>query len=83
MSSVSKKHFQPSFFFIISLCTRNPVPDTAAAAKQTAAILPVSGASANGEDAIPSKQDEFVKEIQAQTADAADWDSFDDDGVQW
>lgn len=38
---------------------------------------------ANGEDAIPSKQDEFVKEIQAQTADAADWDSFDDDGVQW
>ena len=42
-----------------------------------------SGASTNGEDAIPSKQDEFVKEIQAQTADAADWDSFDDDGVQW
>lgn len=30
-----------------------------------------------------SKQDEFIKEIQAQTADAADWDSFDDDGVQW
>lgn len=43
-----------------------------------------SGSSdANGEDAIPSKQDEFVKEIQAQTVDAADWDSFDDDGVQW
>ena len=32
---------------------------------------------------IVSKQDEFVKEIQAQTAEAADWDSFDDDGIQW
>ena len=30
-----------------------------------------------------SKQDEFIKEIQAQTTDAADWDSFDDDGAQW
>lgn len=35
------------------------------------------------EEDIPSKQDEFIKEIQAQAADAADWDSFDDDGVQW
>lgn len=32
---------------------------------------------------IVSKQDEFIKEIQAQTAEAADWDSFDDDGIQW
>ncbi len=32
---------------------------------------------------IVSKQDEFVKEIQAQAADAAEWDSFDDDGIQW
>ena len=32
---------------------------------------------------IVSKQDEFVREIQAQAADAAEWDSFDDDGIQW
>ena len=32
---------------------------------------------------IVSKQDEFVKEIQAQAADATEWDSFDDDGIQW
>lgn len=43
-----------------------------------------SGSSdVSSESAIPSKQDEFVKEIQTQTADASDWDSFDDDGVQW
>lgn len=34
-------------------------------------------------EVIPSKQDEFVKEIKTQTEDAADWDEFDDDGVQW
>ena len=39
-------------------------------------------ASADGAE-IVSKQDEFVKEIQAQAADAAEWDSFDDDGIQW
>jgi uncharacterized protein YegL len=38
--------------------------------------------STDGSD-VGSKQDEFVKEIQAQAADAADWDSFDDDGIQW
>ena len=32
---------------------------------------------------IVSKQDEFVREIQAQAADAAEWDSFEDDGIQW
>ena len=41
-----------------------------------------SGAPTDGGD-IVSKQDEFVKEIQEQAADASDWDSFDDDGVQW
>ena len=39
-------------------------------------------ASGEGSE-IVSKQDEFVKEIQAQAADAAEWDSFDDDGIQW
>ncbi len=45
-----------------------------------------SDPAGNGSDAesdIVSKQDLFVKEIQAQTADAADWDAFDDDGIQW
>jgi uncharacterized protein YegL len=46
-----------------------------------------TGNSSNGDisgtDEIASKQDEFVQEIQAQAADAADWDSFDDDGIQW
>lgn len=34
---------------------------------------------------IVSKQDEFVKEIkaQAETEEAAEWDSFDDDGIVW
>lgn len=41
-----------------------------------------SGSGDSGSE-IVSKQDEFVKEIQAQTAEAADWDSFDDDGIQW
>ena len=27
--------------------------------------------------------DTVVKEIQAQTADAADWNNLDDDGIQW
>ncbi len=40
--------------------------------------------SSSGDSAeVESKQDEFVREIQAQAADAADWDSFDDDGIQW
>ncbi len=41
------------------------------------------GNSSSGSEDIVSKQDEFVKEIQAQTAEASDWDSFDDDGTQW
>lgn len=43
-----------------------------------------SGSNENGSE-IKSKQDEFVKEIktQAKTAEAADWDSFDDDGMVW
>ena len=41
-----------------------------------------SATSGEGTD-VASKQDEFVKEIQAQAADAAEWDSFDDDGIQW
>lgn len=32
---------------------------------------------------VASKQDEFVKEIQEQTKEAVEWDSFDDDGIQW
>ena len=44
--------------------------------------LSSSGSGDSGSE-IVSKQDEFVKEIQAQTAEAADWDSFDDDGIQW
>ena len=44
-----------------------------------------SSNAGTGESAseIVSKQDEFVKEIQTQTAEASDWDSFDDDGIQW
>lgn len=47
-----------------------------------------SNASAGSSDTgaeIVSKQDEFVKEIQAQneTTEAAEWDSFDDDGMVW
>ena len=44
-----------------------------------------AGADSSGDtgEELMSKQDEFVKEIQAQAADAADWDSFDDDGIQW
>lgn len=30
-----------------------------------------------------TKQDEFIKEIQEQVADASNWDSFDDSGVVW
>lgn len=30
-----------------------------------------------------SKQEEFAKEIQEQTAEAAEWDSFDDENIQW
>jgi uncharacterized protein YegL len=42
-----------------------------------------NGGDGSGSPEITSKQDEFVKEIQAQTADAADWDSFDDDDSKW
>ena len=42
-----------------------------------------SSGTGDSEAEIVSKQDEFVREIQAQTAEAADWDSFDDDGIQW
>lgn len=36
-----------------------------------------------GETSAPvSKQDEFVKEIQSQVADAVDWESY-DDGIEW
>ena len=41
-----------------------------------------SGSGDSGSE-IVSKQDEFVKEIQAQTAEATDWDAFDDDGIKW
>ena len=36
-------------------------------------------------DEIVSKQDEFVEEIKEmkETAEASDWDSFDDDGMVW
>lgn len=42
-----------------------------------------SSSSGSGESEIVSKQDEFIEEIQAQAAEASDWDSFDDDGIQW
>lgn len=43
-----------------------------------------SGSQSDDGSDIVSKQDEFVKEIQSEkAADAADWDSFDDDGIQW
>lgn len=42
-----------------------------------------SGNNNGGESEIVSKQDEFVKEIQAQTTEAEDWDNLDDDGIQW
>ena len=41
-----------------------------------------TASSSDGAEAA-SKQDEFVKEIQAQAADATEWNSFDDDGIQW
>ena len=37
----------------------------------------------SSEAEVVSKQDEFVKEIQAQAAESVDWDSYDDDGIQW
>lgn len=42
-----------------------------------------NSSSSGGESDILSKQDEFIKEIQAQTTEAKDWDTFDDDGIQW
>lgn len=42
-----------------------------------------SSGAGDSESEVVSKQDEFVKEIQAQTQEAADWDTFDDDGIQW
>ncbi len=41
-----------------------------------------SGGNDAGSD-IVSKQDEFVKEIQAQIAEAPDWDLIDDDDIVW
>ena len=34
-------------------------------------------------DGIVSKQDAFIKEIQAQAADASDWDTLEGDGKEW
>lgn len=48
-----------------------------------AGIGEISGSNKETGAEVISKQDEFVKEIQAQTAEAGDWDSFDDDGIQW
>lgn len=44
-----------------------------------------TGAGSSIGDEIVSKQDEFVKEIKEmkETAEASDWNSFDDDGVVW
>ena len=42
-----------------------------------------SSSNGDSESEIVSKQDEFVKEIQAQAAEADDWDNIDDDGIQW
>lgn len=42
-----------------------------------------NSSSSGSESDILSKQDEFIKEIQAQTTEAKDWDTFDDDGIQW
>lgn len=42
-----------------------------------------SDSSSGWESEIVSKQDEFIEEIKNQTSEAADWDSFDDDGIQW
>lgn len=42
-----------------------------------------NAASSSDGAEVASKQDEFVKEIQAQAADATEWNSFDDDGIQW
>jgi uncharacterized protein YegL len=41
--------------------------------------------SSDGGSEIVSKQDDFIEEIKAQTetAEAAEWDSFDDDGIVW
>lgn len=42
-----------------------------------------TGNNNGGESEIVSKQDEFVREIQGQAAEAEDWDNLDDDGIQW
>ncbi|MCQ2459471.1 MAG: VWA domain-containing protein [Ruminococcus sp.] len=42
------------------------------------------GTSLTGGKINLTKQDEFIREIKAQeAADAAEWDSFDDDGIEW
>jgi len=44
-----------------------------------------SNAGSGAGDEIVSKQDEFVEEIKEmkETAEASEWDSFDDDGMVW
>ena len=39
--------------------------------------------SGDGTEDIPSKQDYFIKDLTDQKNDADDWNSFDDDGIQW
>ena len=39
--------------------------------------------SGDGTEDIPSKQDDFIKDLTDQKNDADDWNSFDDDGIQW
>ncbi len=39
--------------------------------------------SGHGTEDIPSKQDDFIKDLTDQKNDADDWNSFDDDGIQW
>lgn len=42
-----------------------------------------SGGAADGGSDIVSKQDEFVKEIQETKKEAGEWDTFDDDDLEW
>ena len=39
--------------------------------------------SGDGTEDIPSKQDDFIKDLTDQKSEADDWNSFDDDGIQW
>ena len=42
-----------------------------------------SGSSGKATDEIESKQDQFIEEIKAEAEEAASWDDFTDDGVEW